>query len=253
MKPEEKEAMEKYNIVAEYYHDWRTKLNPKGWVYNEHLEMPAVFELLGNLKGKKILDIGCGGGIYAKEMTKKGAKVKGFELSSEMLTIAKKENPKLDLRKGSFYKIPFKEKFNVAVAPLVIEYAKDWDKVFREVKKILKKGGVFIFSSGNPITEMTKKVNKRNPLVREFENYFNEKKIYGIWRNILHKKKVRNIKMPIYHKTYETIIKTIVKNGFEIIDYKDCFPLKKSKKLFPEEYEFLSKVPFFCVWKVKLK
>lgn len=53
MKPDELEARKKYDIVGEHYHNWRTKLNPKGWVYNEYLEMPATFELLGNLRGKK--------------------------------------------------------------------------------------------------------------------------------------------------------------------------------------------------------
>jgi SAM-dependent methyltransferase len=253
MRLDEKEAVRKYEVVAGHYHNFRTKLNPDGWVYNEHLEMPATFELLGNLKNKKVLDIGCGAGIYAKEMTKRGAKVKGFDLSPKMLEIAKKENPNLDLKKGSFYKIPFKEKFDIAVAPLVIDYAENWDKVFRQVSKILKNKGYFIFSSGNPVTEVTTKQNKKNPLVREFKGYFDERKISKPWRNILHKKQVKDVLMPIHHKTYETVIKTIVRNGFEIVDYKDCYPLKKSKKLWPKEYEFLTNVPYFCVWKLRKK
>ena len=59
--------------------------------------------------------------------------------------------------------------------------------------------------------------------------------------------------MQIYHKTYETIIKIILKNGFEIAGYIDCFPTKKSKKLFSEGYKKVSKEPFFCVWKLKNK
>jgi len=64
-------------------------------------------------------------------------------------------------------------------------------------------------------------------------------KIYNKWKKDL------EVRMPTYHKTYQTIIKTIIKNGFEIIDYKDCFPSKQSKKLFPKEYEDCSKIPFF--------
>jgi 2-polyprenyl-3-methyl-5-hydroxy-6-metoxy-1,4-benzoquinol methylase len=81
MKPDEKEAANKYNTVAEHYHNWRTKLNPKGWFYNEMLEMPSTFELLENVKDKKILDFGCGTGIYAKLLTKRGALVRGFDIS----------------------------------------------------------------------------------------------------------------------------------------------------------------------------
>lgn len=258
MKLEEKEAKEKYDKVAEHYHNWRTKINPKGWMFNEHLEMPSTLSMLGNIKGKKILDIGCGAGIYSKIMHKKGALVKGFDLSDEMLRIAKLENPDLDLRKGSFYKIPFKEQFDIAIAPLVIDYAKDWNKVFSQVNSRLKRDGEFIFSIGNPITETAekliingKRMKYKGISARVLYDYFKERKIYGTWKNILHKKQVINIKMPTYHKTYETIIGIILKNGFQIVNYKDCFPTKKSKKLFPEEYKFLSKVPYFCVWKVK--
>jgi SAM-dependent methyltransferase len=258
MKVEEKEAKNKYNKVAEHYHNWRTKLNPNGWMFNEHLEMPTTLSLIGNIKAKKVLDIGCGGGIYAKIMSKKGAIVKGFDLSEEMLRIAKLENPNLDLRKGSFYKIPFKEQFDIAIAPLVIDYAKDWGKVFSQVYDHLKNGGEFIFSIGNPITETAeklivdgKRIKYRGISARVLYDYFKERKIYGTWKNILHKKQVINIKMPTHHKTYQTIIKTILENGFEIVDYRDCFPTKKSKRLFPEEYKFLSKVPYFCVWKVR--
>ena len=159
MKKEEKSAEKMYDTLAEHYHYWRTKANPQGWHYNELLEMPAALKLLGNVKGKKILDFGCGTGIYAKLLTKKGAKVKGFDISKEMLEIAKRENPKLDLRIGSGYKFPFKEKFDIVLSSLVVHYLDDWNKMFKEVRKVLKKGGYFVFSTGNPVAETVKKIN----------------------------------------------------------------------------------------------
>ena len=249
MKLEEKEAIEKYSKSAVAYHNWRTKENPNGWFYNELLEMPATLELLGNIKNKKILDFGCGTGIYAKLLTQKGAKVKGFDISKEMLEIAEKENPKLDLRLGSGYKIPFNEKFDIVLASLVVHYLKDWDKMFKEVRRVLKSGDCFIFSTGNPVAEARKKIEIGNQKISVLDNYFNEGKIYGKWKD----NKGNKMKMSSYHKTYETIIKTIVKNNFEIVDYKDCFPIKKAKKLFPEDYAEYSRKPFFCVWKIKKK
>ena len=249
MKQEEKEAKKNYGKSAEAYHKWRTVENPQGWFYNELLEMPATLKLLGNVKGKKILDFGCGSGIYAKLLTKKGAKVKGFDLSPEMLAIAKKENPGLDLIEGSGYKIPFKEKFDIVLASLVVHYLKDWNKMLREIKKVLKKEGYFIFSTGNPVAEAKKKITCGNETVKVLDGYFNEGKIYGEWKN----NKGKRMKISTYHKTYETIIKTLIKNGFEIVDYIDCFPLKKAKKLFPEDYAEFIRRPFFSAWKVRLK
>ncbi len=251
MKYEEKEAAEKYNVLAKFYHNWRVKKSRYGWFYNELLEMPATLSLLGNVKGKKILDFGCGSGIYAKLLTKRGAKVKGFDISKNMLAIAKRENPKLDLRLGSGYKIPFKEKFDIVQGSLVLDYLKNWDKVFKEVKKVLNKKGIFVFSIGNPVSEVTKKVfiNGKKLRVLGINNYFEEKINYAYW----FAKNGPRVQMPSHHKTYETIIKTILRNGFEIIGYKDAFPSKLGKKYFPRDYAIFSKIPYFCVWSVRKK
>jgi SAM-dependent methyltransferase len=254
MNAEEKEARKIYNKVAETYHFFRTKKYPSGWFYNELLEMPSVFELLGNVKGKKILDFGCGTGIYAKILTDRGAIVKGFDVSEKMIKIAKRDNPKLDLRVGSGYKIPFKEKFDIVIACLVLDYFSDWNIIFKQISSVLNKNGIFIFSIGNPVSECCNKVIIKNRKLRVLGkiNYFDEKKTYIYWKASDGKAAIKraDLKVPKNHKTYETIINTILRNGFEIIGYKDTFPLKKSKKLFPKQYQKCSKIPHFCVWKI---
>ncbi len=251
MKREEKEAKRIYDIMAGPYHNIRTEKNPQGWFYNEMLEMPSTLSLLGNVRGKKILDFGCGTGIYAKILAKKGAKVKGFDISEKMLEIARKENPKLDLRRGSGYKIPFNEKFDIVLAALVIDYFDNWNKVFKQVSRVLKEGGHFIFSCGNPVSECVQRVivGKKRYKALGLRSYFEEKVHYANWSY----PDIKCPNVPSYHKTYETIIKTILRNGFEIADYKDCFPLKKAKKLFPGDYRTCTKSPYFCVWKVRKK
>jgi len=249
MKIEEKSAKREYDLMAEEYHHMRTKKYPHGWFYNEMLEMPAVLTLLGNVKGKNILDLGCGTGIYAKILTKKGAVVKGFDISPKMVEIARKENPKLDLKVGSAYKIPFDEKFDIVLASLVVHYLDDWDKMFREIRRVLKADGIFIFSTGNPVSEFPERIKIKNKKIKTFGNYFKEGRKSAIWTNINGKK----LKIFSYHKTYETIIRAIIKNGFEIVDYKDCFPLKKAKKFFPKDYEEYSRIPFFSAWKLSKK
>lgn len=249
MKPEEKSAKREYDFMAEHYHNWRTKENPHGWFYNEMLEMPATLSLLGNVKGKKILDFGCGTGIYAKLLTKKGAILKGFDISPEMIKIAKQENPNLDLKIGSGYKIPFNEKFDMVLASLVVHYLEDWNTMLKEVARVLNKNGIFIFSTGNPVSEFPDRIKFGKKKIKTFGNYFKEGRKYGVWKNI----RGKDLKVFSYHKTYETIINCLLNNGFEIIGYKDTFPLKKAKKLFPDDYETYSKIPYFSVWKVRKK
>jgi cyclopropane fatty-acyl-phospholipid synthase-like methyltransferase len=71
--------------------------NHTQWSRNEKTSLsdftarPKVFELLGNLKGKTIADLGCGEGYCSRNFLKQGAsKVIGVDISEEMISLAKK-------------------------------------------------------------------------------------------------------------------------------------------------------------------
>jgi hypothetical protein len=53
------------------------------------------------------------------------------------------------------------------------------------------------------------------------------------------------------HVTYQTIIRTILRNGFAISDYIDAKPVPRGKKIDPKSFAFTSRVPYFCVFKVR--
>lgn len=247
MKRDEKETIEMYHNLAEEYHELRTKKS----FYNEFVEMPNMIKILGDIKNKKILDWGCGSGIYIKKLKKKCKEIKGFDISPEMVNIAKKLNPEIEIKVGSGIKIPFREKFDIVFASLSIHYLKDLNPVFKEIKRVLKKGGIFIFSTGNPITKLGKKkeIDGKKYKVLGIKNYFTLNKTETIHESENGKKtKVFNYIIKI-----KDVVSLSQKHGFEIIDYEDTKPLSSSKKLFPKEYEFYSKVPVFSIWKLRLK
>ena len=169
-----------------------------------------------------------------------------------MLAIARKNNPKIEFKQGSGYNVPFKERFDIILASLVVHYINDWDTMFKEMRRVLKRGGFVIFSTGNPVYEVNKNIliKGKKYKVLGIRDYFKESVFYNTWTNPYNKKEIR---VPVYHKTYETIIKTLLKAGFEIVDYKDCFPDKRAKKLFPKEYKKYSKMPIFMVIKARKK
>ncbi len=178
-------------------------------------------------------------------MRKRGANVYGIDISPKMLEIAKQNVKGIDFRLGSLSKIPFKQgTFDIVVASLVMHYSGNLDKSFGEVRRVLKKGGIFIFSSDNPVTHMTEKSSVKERYRRIFGDYFKEGKIYAKWKSV-------NCMMPYQHITMQTWIRTIVRSGFNIIDYLDAKPTKEGKRADREKYEFLSKVPWFFVMKLK--
>jgi ubiquinone/menaquinone biosynthesis C-methylase UbiE len=236
-----------YHDVGRDYYESRKNKFGNSYFYNENLEMPTTFKILGNVKGKKILDLGCGPGLYAKKLSNMGAKVKGIDISKDIVRIAKEENPSLDLIVGDAEKLPYKNsEFDIVLATLVLGHIPQWDKVLNEINRVLKNKGIFIFSSYNPVTEKTKRTKWFFRKFYEIKDYFKEG-----WRFTNFGKK--DFKKIHHHKTYGTIIKLIIRHGFEILDYEDCKPLKSAEKLYPKQYKKTINAPHFCVWKLRKK
>ena len=56
--------------------------------FRDEMNNPAMFEILGDIQGKKVLDLGCGEGYNTRIMAKKGAKVVGVDFSEKMIDFA---------------------------------------------------------------------------------------------------------------------------------------------------------------------
>lgn len=117
-------------------------------------------KLLGNLKNKKVLEIGCGGAQCGIAMAKKGAVVTGLDISKEQLEFAKnlaeKNKVKLTLIQGdaqTLKKIKTAS-FDVVFSAFMLQYMPDLKKCFKEVKRVLRKEGIFVFSLDHPFFEV---------------------------------------------------------------------------------------------------
>jgi ubiquinone/menaquinone biosynthesis C-methylase UbiE len=241
----EKEVKKTYDRIASRYDE---KRKSEKLIYNEYNEMPATLSLLRKIKGKKILDLGCGTGIYAKILRRRGAVVSGIDISPKMIELAK-QNLKgvrgADFKVGTVYKLPYKSgTFDIVLASLVVHYFTNMDKAFREIKRVLKKNGVFIFSTDNPVINIAHRIKGKPRRYRFFVDYFKEGKFYEYWPRI-------GVRMPYQHITFQTWIRTIVRNGFVIEDFVDSKTVKKAAKLDRSVYNFTSKVPWFSVFKVR--
>ncbi|MFX1408934.1 MAG: class I SAM-dependent methyltransferase [Promethearchaeota archaeon] len=121
--------------------------------------------LLGNVKNKKILDVGCGNGALSFYLTRKGAEVIGIDLSINFVEFCKKEANNLQLNtefRVMNAQIPdFKEDtFDIIVGTRVVHHIPNISLFFRECKRILKKGGFILFIEPlkkNPIVEFNRK------------------------------------------------------------------------------------------------
>jgi SAM-dependent methyltransferase len=109
-----------------------------------------TYHLLGDVKGKTILDFGCGDGLNTVMLSRRGAKVIGVDLSPELLALAKQRvaaNHCLEatLVLGSAHALPLRDESVDVVFGIGILHHLDLEFASREVQRVLKKGGRGIF------------------------------------------------------------------------------------------------------------
>jgi 2-polyprenyl-6-hydroxyphenyl methylase/3-demethylubiquinone-9 3-methyltransferase len=114
----------------------------------------ALDELGVDPRGKRTLDIGCGGGLLAEELARMGAVVSGIDPSRESLAAAREHAEgaglRIDYREGMGEGIPFPDAaFDIAYCCDVLEHVADLPRVIAETARVLQPGGVFFYDTLN--------------------------------------------------------------------------------------------------------
>jgi 2-polyprenyl-6-hydroxyphenyl methylase / 3-demethylubiquinone-9 3-methyltransferase len=128
----------------------RTALNPARLTY-----LTAALRELGvSAVGKTVVDIGCGGGLFAEELARLGARVIGVDPSTSSLATARSHAAagglSIDYRAGAGEKLPLQDaSVDIACCVDVLEHVNDVDAVIGETARVLRAGGIFVFDTIN--------------------------------------------------------------------------------------------------------
>ncbi len=122
--------------------------------YNAGYDRPAVLELLGDVAGKRILDAGCGPGLYAEELLARGAEVVGCDASPEMVELARERVGEAAEFRVHDLEQPFEwipdESVDLVVNALVLHYLTDRIGFLTEMHRILRSDGAMVISTHHP-------------------------------------------------------------------------------------------------------
>jgi len=108
-----------------------------------------------SLAGKKVLDIGCGGGILSESMAKKGATVKGIDLGEAPLSVAKihakEEDVEIQYQSISAEDIAAKEPqaYDIVTCMEMLEHVPDPAAIVQACSDLVKPNGHVFFSTIN--------------------------------------------------------------------------------------------------------
>lgn len=265
---------EKYDQIAPAYDRMRRSKGHKP--YNEFIEQPAMMNALEDaLTGKteqSILELGCGSGVTLEELQQKewygeGNTLYGIDFSPNMIELARKANPHLYLETVSADKTSFSSNFfDLVYASLMIHSFEDKGDCFKEVSRILKPGGSFIFTTGHSAGMWTlfggdyttmgqaRKEEGKITISEEGEHhvfviggsYFEE----GQMSFPIHDEKRKILAtVPTFREHEGTLVRKLAENNLYVVCADPLSPIEEMKEVAPEKYEWTSKVPFFALYK----
>lgn len=122
------------------------------------LRLNFIDERVG-LAGKKVLDVGCGGGILSESMALRGADVTGIDMGEAPLSVARLHSLESEVD-VNYRKIPVEElaeempgEFDVVTCLEMLEHVPDPESVIKACHKLLKPGGKIFFATINRNTK----------------------------------------------------------------------------------------------------
>ncbi len=149
-------------------------------ISHPYVLFPAIKKELGDIKGKSILDIGCGSGDSSEELLRWGANVTGIDVSRAARDYCK--NRFYWNRNAQFHRlnacdmIYFPDStFDDAVANMVMINVSNkgiLTGIFKETSRVLRNCGRFVFSDLHPFCKMIPRTNTENQSYREGFSYF---------------------------------------------------------------------------------
>jgi ubiquinone/menaquinone biosynthesis C-methylase UbiE len=144
-----------WNEISPYY---QAEHNiPTDFVHwGPHCPSEDQLHLLGDVKDKRTLEIGCGGGQNTVALAKRGAIATGVDLSDAQIEFARGlaaresvEATFLQSNAEDLSALPDAH-FDLALSAFAFQFVEHMDRCFAQVARVLRPGGLFVFSVNHP-------------------------------------------------------------------------------------------------------
>jgi SAM-dependent methyltransferase len=179
--------------------------------YGPDIATEAELRLLGDLSGKRVLELGCGGAQCSIAFAKQGAIAIGVDFSAEQLAFARRlterEGVRVELHHADLADLAFVrgDSIDLVFSAYAFGYVEDLGRVFRQVHRVLKPNSPLVFSLPHPAYDMIDDDADEPLLVRR--SYFDRSPIDYEWNGI---------QFTDYHHTIADLTTGLLRNGFRI-------------------------------------
>jgi ubiquinone/menaquinone biosynthesis C-methylase UbiE len=213
-------------------------------------EWPALRALLPDLRGRKILDLGCGYGWFCRWACNAGAaEVLGIDVSEKMLARARADTPAdtkdaaITYRRADMESLALpSEAFDLVYSSLALHYIEDVGRLMAEAYRSLAPGGSMVFSTEHPIYSATAwskwTLDAAGRKVWPVDNYLDEGPRTTNW---LAPGVIR------YHRTIATTVNLLLQAGFAISHLEEWGPSEAQIRAQPSFADERHRPPFLIV------
>ena len=229
------------NLSLEIYNDKNfVKSYSDRIEYNSHnfmYERPATMSLIKISNGMKVLDAGCGPGVYSEWLAGKGAEVTSIDYSDEMIRLTKEKAVNARIIKANLNNpLDFLNdgEFDLVLSSMVIHYIKDWQSLFSEFNRVLKVNGELVFSTHHPFMDFS---------FHSGGNYYNTELIEDEWP-------AYDIRMKFFRRPLSEIFRVLKETDFYLDEVLEPLPTEECREKYPDTFEILSTKPWFIFFKV---
>ena len=124
--------------------------------YGPDIPTEAELRLLGDLKGRRVLELGCGAAQSSIAFARSGATAIGVDVSAAQLEhgrrLAEQAEVRVELRQGDMADLAFlrADSIDLAFSSYAFQYVEDLNRVFRQVHRVLRVGAPLVFSLPHP-------------------------------------------------------------------------------------------------------
>jgi SAM-dependent methyltransferase len=212
---------------------------------------PLILDLLGEVKGKRILDAGCGDGYLSRKLARLGAQVTGVEISERMLAYARQEQEheplEISYHLASCSSLSFlpDSAFDVVLTNNVIQDLADYQEAFREFCRLLRPGGTYLHIANHPcfMTPVWGWVRDEEGrrLHRKVDHYFQRGPFLCPWGA------KSGMEPTVYwHRTLSDIMNELISCGFQIARVIEPEPPECWRSMCPDRMDG-ARMPDFLV------
>ena len=207
---------------------------------------PQLARLLGDVRGKRILDAGCGEGRYARYLKHRGARVIGIDGSEKLLKYARERDADIAFQTADLLDVlDFDtDSMDAIVSVGVLMSLPQLDTFLSESVRILKKGGVLVIAVHHPaFCNPTMRLNQRfwekwlrRPVIGRTFSYFGKGSGAESW--------------PLYHRTIEEYVDAFRRHGLHIDRITEPHELPSELLERDRTVEYATRLPRFIVFKL---